>query len=98
MSRHLALWKRHQKNVGSTKHDDVVTEEAIAWFEAEWAKPNRSLTLLPGKSALSAINQEIQAQCAVSIAPSGIVSAMNVDEIPLEMRELIELIGTFSAG
>jgi energy-coupling factor transporter ATP-binding protein EcfA2 len=96
MSRHLALWKRYQKKIGSKKHEDVITEEAIAWFETEWAKPGRKLCLLPGKDALSALNQEIQEVCSISVTVSGITSAMTVEEVPAEMRNLVDLIGDFA--
>lgn len=97
MSRHIALWKRHAKKSGSTKHEDTLTEEAIAWFEEQWSKPERVLMLIPGKEALSAINQEVQTTCSVSIASSGIISAMTADEVPAEMKRLIESVAQFTA-
>jgi len=98
MSRHIALWKRYAKKAGSTKHEATLTEEAIAWFEAQWIKPDRVLALIPGKDALSTVNQEVQTCCSVSIASSGIISAMTADEIPTEMRRLVELIAEFAGS
>lgn len=54
--------------------------------------------LIPGKDALSALNLEVQSGCSVSIASSGIISAMATDEIPTEMRRLIELVAEFTAS
>jgi energy-coupling factor transporter ATP-binding protein EcfA2 len=96
MSRHIAQWKRYQKKVGSKSHEDSLTEDAIKWFDIAWSRPDNRLNLIPGKDALSAINQELQRVCSISIAPSGIVSAMTVDEIPREMRELIDMIEDFA--
>lgn len=98
MSRNVALWVRYQKESGSKKHPDLLTEEAINWFEAEWARPGTSLCLIPGKDALSALNKAVQEQCAVSIAPSGIITAMNQHEVPSEMASLIEAIDVFVAA
>jgi hypothetical protein len=98
MSRHIALWVRYQKDSGSKKHPDILTEEAINWFEAEWARPGSNLCLIPGKDALSVLNKAIQEQCAVSIAPSGIITAMSQHEVPIEMISLIDAIGIFVAS
>ena len=98
MSRYIALWKRHARKAGSKKHEDELTEEAIAWFEEEWAKGGRDLMLIPGKDALTALNQEVQNTCSVSIASSGIISAMTPEEVPAEMRGLVEAIGNFAGA
>jgi predicted ATPase len=96
MSRHLALWKRFEKSIGSKKHEDVQTEEAIAWFEREWKKPERMLCLIPGKDALSALNREIQDGCSISLTPTAIIHAMSTSEIPLELKELIGRLAQFA--
>lgn len=96
MSRHLALWKRHQKKIGTTTHEDTITEQAIAWFETEWQKPGATLQLIPGKDALSALNAELQNKCSVSITPSAIIAAMTVAEVPEEMVALVSKIGAFA--
>ena len=98
MSRHLALWKRYQKKAGSKKHEDAVTEEAIAWFETEWSKPGYQLRLIPGKDALTALNSEVQQACAINVAPSGIISAMTALEVPGEMVELVRDLAKFAEG
>jgi hypothetical protein len=96
LSRHIELSKRHQLKSGSKTHTDVLTEEAIAAFEKEWAEDDGIFGLLPGKSALSVINQELQDSCSVSITPSGIIAGMKADEIPAEMRGLIEQLNGFA--
>jgi energy-coupling factor transporter ATP-binding protein EcfA2 len=96
MSRYIALWKRYQKKAGSKKHEDAITEDAIAWFEAEWSQPGCDLMLIPGKDALSHLNSEIQYSCSVSIAPSAIIGAMNLDEVPGEMSALIRALAKFA--
>lgn len=96
MSRHLALWKRHQKKIGTSAHEDTITEQAIAWFEAEWSKPDAILQFIPGKDALSALNAELQSKCAISITPSAIIAAMTAAEVPSEMSALVAKIGSFA--
>lgn len=95
MSRHIALWSRYQKLIGNKAHPDKVTEEAIRWFEERWLASDPEYGMIPGKDALSFVNNEIQKVCSVSIAPSGIIAAMSIDEVPNEMKKLVELISSF---
>jgi hypothetical protein len=89
LSRHIQFSKRFEIKHGKQLHSDVLTEQAIEAFEKDWAADDGVFGMLPGKSALSAINKELQETCAVSITPSAIISAMKDDEIPSEMSSLI---------
>lgn len=96
LSRHIEFSKRHEVRAGSKDHADVLTEQAIATFEREWAEDEGIFGLMPGKSALSAINQELQESCSVTITPSIIIAAMREDEIPSEMKSLLVQLDNFS--
>lgn len=52
--------------------------------------------MIPGKDALSDINRDLQENLNVSVTPSAIVAAMTLDEIPGELKNLINDIGKFS--
>lgn len=96
LSRHIELSKRFETKHGKVSHADVLTEEAIGAFEKEWASDDEIFGMLPGKSALSVINKELQETCAVSITTSGIIAAMKDDEIPSEIKSLISDLEKFA--
>lgn len=96
LSRHIEFSKRFETKHGKKLHADVLTEQAIEGFEKNWATDEGVFGMLPGKSALSTINRELQESCSVSITPSGIISAMKDDEVPLEMRSLVADLDKFA--
>ncbi len=69
---------------------------ALDEFEARWQTAGAPLELIPGKEALAAINKHSQDKNQVSVTPTAIIDAMQVDEVPSEMVELIKLLATFS--
>ena len=56
------------------------------------------LEIIPGKEAMSAINQHLQDKYGVSITPTAIVDAMRADEIPIDMKNLIQDISRFASS
>ena len=54
--------------------------------------------MVPGKEALSAVNQAVQKKFQVTLNATAIVEAMLLDEVPKEMRELVENLDTFIAS
>jgi len=74
----------------------TVTEAALKEVESCWNDRTSKLQVIPGKDALSMFNQYLQSECGVSVTPTAIVDAMRVDEIPNEMRTLLEDISGFA--
>lgn len=95
-SRYIALRQRFAKSSGSKFHPDQVTQDAIVEFDSRWSQANTRRRMIPGKDALSQINRDLQEALKVSVTPSAIVSAMTADEIPKEMKNLINDIEVFS--
>lgn len=52
--------------------------------------------MIPGKEALSGINQRLQSEYGVSITPTAIIDAMQLDEVPAEMRGLVKALQEFA--
>ncbi|MBX3649736.1 MAG: hypothetical protein KF771_00005, partial [Burkholderiales bacterium] len=78
--------------------EETVTETILAELEESWASRQASFHLIPGKEALSAINEQIQSHLKVSITPTAIIDAMKISEIPDELIKLIEDIDMFSSA
>lgn len=71
--------------------------ESLKKFEELWSEEIERYKLIPGKEAVSAFNIHLQEKYGVSITPVAIIAAMRVDEIPLEMRELVDKLDSFSS-
>jgi len=81
-----------------TKADDAqIDVESLEKFEGLWSDPVERYKLIPGKEAISAVNEYLQDSYGVSVTPAAIIDAMHVDEIPSEMRELVEELVLFAS-
>jgi len=96
LSQFTERYKAHERKVRSA-HEATLIQEAVDEFEKRWANASERLKLVPGKEALAWLNSKVQPIYKVSITAGGIVDAMHVDEIPLEMKELIDQIGSFAS-
>ncbi|WP_408952954.1 ATP-dependent nuclease [Lysobacter sp. Hz 25] len=65
-------------------------------FEERWASLEGRLKLVPGKYLLAKLNDWLQAVYGVSVSTNAIVSAMQVSEVPEEMKYLISALDGFS--
>jgi hypothetical protein len=74
----------------------TVTEAALTELESCWNDRASRLRVIPGKAALSIFNQYLQNEYGVSVTPTAIVDAMRADEIPNEMRTLLEDLAGFA--
>jgi hypothetical protein len=74
----------------------TVTEAALNELETCWNERRSRFQVIPGKEAVSMFNRYLQSEYGVSLTPTGIVDAMRLDEIPDEMRQLLEDISRFS--
>jgi energy-coupling factor transporter ATP-binding protein EcfA2 len=95
MSRYLALRRRHERDVGSGAHEDVVTQEEVEAFDRRWSDPMTRFKMIPGKDALSYINRALQEKVGVSVTPTSIIEAMRIEEVNEEAKSLMESLERF---
>lgn len=83
-----------------SKHLDSATlqAQALKMFELQWNDSNCRISMAPGKKILARLNEMFQKTFSINVSSRGIVAAMTVDEIPLEMRELILALETFCSS
>jgi hypothetical protein len=74
-----------------------VAQAALDELEASWNDASARLEVIPGKEAVSIFNRYLQGEYDVSVTPASIVEAMRADEIPHEIRKLMEDISKFSS-
>lgn len=73
----------------------TITQRLLDEFEDIWSDWERRRNVLPGKELLSALNRYIQDRYKVTLTPATIIGAMRTDEVPAEMRTLIEDLDRF---
>lgn len=95
-AQYLTGRRNFEKRRGSSVNEATFSEEIINEFDALWATETTCLQMIPGKEALSAVNTELQTQYQVSLTPTSIVDAMNIAEIPLEVKLLLSDLAEFS--
>lgn len=90
--------KSYMRSLGLRDHEAVVLKAAMDVFESKWSQFPERIKMIQGKAALSYLNAKIQNEYKVSVTAVGIIEAMRVDEIPGEMKLLIERISRFSVS
>ncbi|UAB77491.1 AAA family ATPase [Erythrobacter sp. SCSIO 43205] len=90
-------YRAHARKVGCKTDDASLFQQATEEFEGRWKDEDERLKLIPGKEALGWLNSKIQPVFKVSVSASAIVETMRVEEIPAEMRSLIDKIEAFAS-
>lgn len=98
VSQYLAKRRRFMKASFPNLDDATITERGLAEIEARWNNVEDRFAMLPGKEALSALNQIVQDKYNVSVSPTAIIDAMTADEIPEEMKQLLKLLSDFASA
>jgi len=96
MSRSLAFSRKFEKSINPGIDEASANESALKEFEDRWSDQDERIRMLPGKDALSSINQELQNKYGVSVTPTAIIDAMRKDDVPNEMKELVKQLGAFA--
>jgi ABC-type glutathione transport system ATPase component len=96
ISQILAEQRRFERVHSPGFQETVLAEETLTVFEESWSNEASRLEVIPGKDALSAINQHVQQLYSVNITPTAIIDAMHPTEIPEEAAQLVEMLNRFS--
>lgn len=98
MSQYLTSRRLFERKNSPGLHEATISQAALEEFEECWKSVNSRLRVIPGKEAMSALNQHLQEKYRVSITPTAIVDAMKADEIPPDIKQLIHDIAIFSSS
>jgi hypothetical protein len=93
----LSERKRFERTNAPNVADATVNQAALEEFEKTWNDAESRFRMIPGKDALSAVNRYLQETHSISITPTGIVDAMLSEEVPSEMKTLVNLLATFAS-
>jgi hypothetical protein len=97
MSQYLAERRRFERVHSPAMHETTINEVVLNEFEENWKDPSKRLALVPGKEAISHLNQHLQDEYGISLTPTSIIDAMWIDEIPVEIHKLLRDLSEFSA-
>jgi hypothetical protein len=97
MSQYLAERRRFERVHSPTMHETMINEVVLNEFEESWRNVSKRLAVIPGKEAISHLNQHLQHEYGVSLTPTAIIDAMRNDEIPTEVQKLVRDLSEFSA-
>jgi hypothetical protein len=96
-AQYIANRRRFERYNAPSLNDATITEDALVEFEECWKAPELRLAVIPGKDALSTLNQTLQEEYGVSVTPTAILDAMKASEIPDEMQQLIADLSKFAS-
>lgn len=85
------------KSQGASIDNSTILSPLLAQFDRDWQDMDSRLNLVSGKDVLARLNTEIQRKWKISITVTSVIEAMQVSEIPTEMREIIENLEDFSS-
>lgn len=73
----------------------TINQQLLEEFENTWTDWSKRRTIAPGKELLSQLNRRLQQECSVTITPTAIISAMEQDEVPDEISNLLNQLDLF---
>lgn len=95
-SRILAASQKHARGNSSKLDVSTLNEAALSDLDEAWRDIKRRRNMIPGKEALSYINSKLQEAIGISITPTSIIEAMEIDEVSPEMKKLVQTLTNFS--
>lgn len=97
-AQYLANRRRFERGNAPNVEEAKVNEAALRDFEGGWSSAASRAEVVPGKEALGAVNQHLQEEYGISVTATAIIDAMRVEEVPAEMRELLQRLAEFAAA
>lgn len=96
MAQFLTEYKRFSRLTDKRTHEAALNQTAMEVFDRLLLKSENRLMMIGGKEALSYLSTLYQDEYSISLTATGVVDAMQVGEIPLEMIELVKALDQFS--
>ncbi|HTF61747.1 MAG TPA: AAA family ATPase [Edaphobacter sp.] len=76
-------------------HRSTIATNILAEFDNKWIDLDSRLQIVHGKDVLTALNDYLQTNWQVSITATQIIDAMQLDEIPNEMKDIVYALTKF---
>lgn len=86
--------KLFERGISSGMHDSQITEEELARIDAVWRED--SLSLIPGKEALSNVNEVLRDSDGINVTAYGIIQCIGKADIPNDLVALFSELEQFA--
>ncbi len=96
LSQYLAKRRHFFKNAYPSVDDSTIDKMGLKLFEDKWNTLEGKICLIPGKEALSKLNQILAKESGISITHRMIVSSFTESEIDKNLLQIIKDLGKFS--
>jgi len=96
LSQCLAAYRKFQRATSPSTDEATVNETRLLEFEKRWSDQVDRLAMIPGKDAVSQINQHLQERFGVSVTPTAVIDNMTENEIPDGMKVLVKKLSDFA--
>ena len=87
--------KRFERDRGSKIHDATILEQEFRRLGTKWEIESERYSVVPGKDALKHLNAALQ-EINLGLTDYLIIDAMRQDEIPVDMRKIVQRLADFS--
>jgi hypothetical protein len=74
------------------------TQQAMKMFDAKWDDLSERMELVPGKEVLRELRSFLQSACRVTLTDYRIIDEFRPEEIPADLRALLERLDQFRTG
>lgn len=88
--------RRFSRISGPQRHETEVMERVYAAVDSTWTNFDSRMAAVPGKDALADFNRCAQETYGVSVTPTAVIGAMSADEVPDDIRQLVQVLHDFS--
>ncbi|MEQ9208956.1 MAG: AAA family ATPase, partial [Pseudomonadales bacterium] len=93
---YAAVREQFERDVRSGIHKATISQEVFQYIEEEWNE--RYLELVPGKGALSHLNETLREIDGISITPFGIIQSISGNEVPADLKLLFQELDDFASS
>ena len=92
---YTAVREQFERYVGSGVNKATISEEMFRYIDDAWNE--RCLELVPGKDALSHLNETLQEADGISVTPFGIIQSISRQEVPEDLKKLFQDLDEFAS-
>ncbi|MEA2755881.1 MAG: hypothetical protein QOJ54_2170 [Aliidongia sp.] len=92
---YLAARRTYERHIGANVHEATLNQQVLDDVDRRWTDPLARMQMIPGKEALSHINQVLQDRYRISVTAGAIVDAMRVSEVLPEISDLLRQLDRF---
>jgi AAA15 family ATPase/GTPase len=86
---------KYEKSMNLRLDESTIIESILNDFDIQWTNLKDRLEIIPGKDFLAALNLKLQSEYKVTITASNIINSLQKNNVPYELKTLIEQIDTF---